>query len=170
MPTKGLKKHLKTLSQEELINHIVELDKKYKPVQEYHQVYLAADLTEFIEKQKKIIENEFFPKRGLPKMRFSIARKAISDARKMGFPPEDIADLMLFYVENGVNFTNEYGDIHERFYTSMENMFYDALSFIHSQGFHEKFQDRAYVIVENSENIGWGFPDTIGDYYHEYFS
>jgi hypothetical protein len=55
MPTKGLKKFLKTLTKEELIDHITELDKKYKPVQEYHQVYLASDLTDFIEKQKKII-------------------------------------------------------------------------------------------------------------------
>lgn len=92
MPTKGLKKHLKTLSQEELINHIIKLDKKYKPVQEYHQVYMASDLTEFIEKQKEIIENEFFPSRGVPKEWLSVARKAISDAKKMGFKPDAITD------------------------------------------------------------------------------
>jgi len=98
MPTKGLRKFLKNLSKENLINHIVEVDKKYKPVQEYHAVYLASDISEFVEKQKKIIENEFFPSKGLPKVRLSVARKAISDAKKMGFPPEALADLMLFYV------------------------------------------------------------------------
>ena len=37
---------------------------------------------------------------------------------------------MLHYVENGVQFTDFYGDIGENFYTSMENMFDDAVEYI----------------------------------------
>jgi hypothetical protein len=170
MPTKGLKKFLKTLTKEELIDHITELDKKYKPVQEYHQVYLASDLTDFIEKQKKIIENEFFPTRGLPKMRLSVARKAISDAKKMGFPIEAMADLMLVYVEIGVRFTNDFGDNDEPFYDSMEKMYRDALTFIHIEDLQEKFKERAWEIVENAADTGWGFHDTLGDFFYEYYS
>lgn len=170
MPTKGLKKYLKTLTKEELINHIVDLDNKYKPVQEYHQVYLASDLTDFIEKQKKIIENEFFPTRGLPKMRLSVARNAISNARKMEFPPEAMADLMLVYVETGVRFTSDFGDIDEPFYDSMEKMYRDALIFIHIEGLQEKFKKRAWEIVEKTADTGWGFHDTLGDFYYEYYS
>jgi hypothetical protein len=170
MPTKGLRKYLQTLSKEELINHIIELDKKYKPVQEYHQVYLSSDLTDFIEKQKEIIENEFFPTRGLPKMRLSVARKAISDAKKMEFPPDAVADLMLFYVETGVRFTNDFGDIDEPFYDSMEKMYRDALIFIHIEGLETAFKERAYNIIVNSADTGWGFHDTLGDFFYEYYS
>ena len=34
---------------------------------------------------------------------------------------------MLHYVDQGVNFTGQYGDIDEPFYNSMEKMFKDAL-------------------------------------------
>ena len=120
MATPNLKKYLKTLTKEELINHIIELDKKYKPVQEYYQLYLNNDVEAVLNKYKKQIEYEFYPARGEPKMRLSVARKAVTDAQKLGFPPEAMADLMLFYVETGVEFTNDYGDIDEPFYNSME--------------------------------------------------
>jgi len=169
MPTKGLRKFLKTLSKEELIKHIVELDKKYKPVQEYHQVCLTSDISELVEKHKDIIENEFFPSTGLPKGRLSVARKSVSDAKKKGFPPEAIADLMFFYVENGVEFINEFGDMEESFYRSMENMYQDALKSVRSHLLGEDFQDRAWKIIEKAEDVGWGFPEILEDYYHEYF-
>jgi len=170
MPTKGLKKYLKTLSTEELINHIVDLDRKYKQVQEHHEVYLASDLSKFIEKQKEIIKNEFFPIRGLPKMRLSVARKAISDAKKMEFPPEAMADLMLVYVETGVNFANDFGDNNESFYDSMEKMYRDALIFIHIEGLQEKFKESAWEIVEKANDTGWGFHETLSDFFFEYYS
>lgn len=170
MPTKGLKKHLKTFSKDELINHIVDLDKKYKPVQEYHQVYLASDLTGFIEKQKQIIEKEFYPTRGLPKMRLSVARKAISDAKKMEFPAEAIADLMMVYVETGVRFINDFGDNNESFYDSMEKMYRDALIFIHTEGLQENFKERAWEIVEKATDTGWGFHEALSDSFYEYYT
>ena len=169
MPTKGLRKFLKTLSKEELIKHIVELDKKYKPVQEFHEVCLASDISELVEKHKEIIENEFFPSKGLPKGRLSVARKSVSDAKKKGFPPEAITDLMFFYVENGVEFINEFGDMEESFYRSMENMYQDALKSVRFHLLGEYFQDRAWKIIEKAEDVGWGFPEILEDYYHEYF-
>ena len=57
----------------------------------------------------------------------SVAKKAISDFKKLSDSPLNNADIMLHYVENGVQFTDAYGDIDERFYTSMENMFDDAV-------------------------------------------
>jgi hypothetical protein len=37
---------------------------------------------------------------------------------------------MLFYVEMGVRYTNQYGDINESFYTSMESMYENATKHI----------------------------------------
>ena len=37
---------------------------------------------------------------------------------------------MIQYVENGVKFTNAFGDIDEPFYYSMESMFEKALEYI----------------------------------------
>ncbi|MFB6318957.1 DUF6155 family protein [Saccharicrinis sp. FJH54] len=169
MATSNLKKFLKSLSKEELIKHIMELDKKYKPVQEYYHLYLNGDTSGTTEKYKSIIKNEFFPTRGLPKERLSVARKAISDAKKIGLPADALADLMLFYVETGASYTNEYGDIDEPFYNSMESMYLKTLKFMESEGLLEKFKLRAYEILRTTENTGWGFHDTLGDYYYTFY-
>jgi hypothetical protein len=169
MATPNLKKYLKTLTKEELINHIIELDKKYKPVQEYYQLYLNNDVEAVLNKYKKQIEYEFYPARGEPKMRLSVARKAVTDAQKLGLPPGAMADIMLFYVETGVQFTNDYGDINEPFYNSMENMYLKALKFLDSEGLLSEFENRARNIVDKSADTGWGFYDTLGDYFCQFY-
>ena len=169
MATTNLKKYLKTLSKEELIKHILELDKKFKPVQEYYQLYVNHDVSGTVDRAKKVIEQEFFPARGLPKMRLSVARKAVTDAQKLGLPPEAMADLMLFYVESGVQFTCDYGDIDEPFYNSMESMFLKALKHISSAGLLPEFENRAMEIMDKTVDIGWGFHDTLGDYFYQFY-
>lgn len=55
---------------------------------------------------KNIITHEFFPNRGFGKARLSVAKKAISDFKKLSDFPLNNADIMLHYVENGVQFTD----------------------------------------------------------------
>lgn len=169
MATANIKKYLKILTKDELINHIIELDKKYKQVQEYYQLVVNNDVSGAVEKAKKEIENEFYPARGLAKMRLSVARKAVTDAKKLNLPPEAMADIMLFYVETGVRFTNDYGDIDESFYNSMESMYLKALKYIESVGLLSEFEHRARNIVDDSANTGWGFYDTLGDYFYQFY-
>ena len=68
----------------------------------------------------KIIE-KFFPKRGFGKLRLGEARKAIRDYRKATGNLEGTIDLLLTYVENGTQFTREFGDINEPFYNSLDS-------------------------------------------------
>ena len=63
------------------------------------------------EKYREIIVNECFPERGEEKLRYSVAKKAISDYSKASGDPKGTLDLMFTYVENGVKYTNTYGDI-----------------------------------------------------------
>jgi hypothetical protein len=39
-----------------------------------------------------------------------VARKAVNDFKKVATSKQQVADIMLFYVEQGSRFTNEYGD------------------------------------------------------------
>lgn len=169
MTTKNLKKFLQTLTKDELVKHIVELDEKYKSVQEYHQVFVNNDIKSVADNFKKQIENEFYPARGEPKMRLSVARKAVTEAKKLGLTPESMADLMLFYVETGVEFTNDYGDINESFYNSMESMYLKALEYMEKEGLLKHFENRALQIVNNTSDIGWGFHDTLGDFFYQFY-
>ncbi len=76
---------------------------------------------------------------------------------------------MLYYVEQGVNFTNEYGDITESFYASMESMYETALQMIVKNRLESQFDERCWAVVNNTSGIGWGFHDNLGALYDEYF-
>lgn len=166
----SLKKYLKTLSKEQLIEQISELHQKYNDVKTYYKYFINPNDKAVSEKFKKIIRNEFFPARGGwngPKL--SIARKAVNDFKKLCPHPEELADIMFYYTENGVEFTNAYGDIDEPFYNSMEGMYNDALKYINANGLLDKFKLRAEKIVDDTKNIGWGFHDGLGDTYYTYY-
>ena len=75
---------------------------------------------------------------------------------------------MLFYVENGVNYTNEYGDIDDAFYSSMESMYESALKYINQSDLEEEFRGRCEDIISATSGIGWGFHDTLGDIFYHY--
>ncbi len=126
-----LKKHLNNCSQSELISDITELFKRIPSVKDYYQIKLnPQEEKEVAAKYKKIIEHEFFPTRGFGKAKLSVAKKAISDYRKICKTNTSLIDVMLFYVEQGVKFTNAYGDINESFYLSMEGVYEQAVGII----------------------------------------
>jgi len=158
-------------SKMQLCDDIADLFAKFPVVQDYYQARLnPVDEAQLVEKYKAEIEKEFFPQRGFGKARRSVARKAISDYKKVSGDPAGLADLMLFFVEAGVRFTNEYGDMDEPFYNSLESMFYKALQHIFKHGLPDHFEDRCRSIVYHSAHTGWGFHDTLSgilyDFYH----
>lgn len=168
MGLREVKSELNKLDKEELIKHISELYKKYKPIKEYFDFYINPDENKLLEQYKEKVTEGFFPKRG-DQLKLSISRKAINDFKKLGTSAESLADLLLHFVENGVEFTNEYGDIDENFYTSVENTYLNALEIIDKNGLLDKFKQRAYKIVSDSDGIGWGFHDYLGDLYYQHY-
>ena len=163
-----LKKHLIKLTKEQIIDVVLELYEARKEAKEYLEFYINPNDDAKLEEYKKIIYNEFYPNRGEPKCRFSVCRKAISDFRKLKPSPSCIADLMLFYIETGVNLTAEYGDMWEQYYTTLENNFDKAMEFIHRNGYLEELRPRIEKMLKISEECGWGFPDTLYDFYYQY--
>ncbi|WP_168121270.1 DUF6155 family protein [Paenibacillus sp. HB172176] len=118
------------------------------------------------EQAKKKIENEFFPDRGFGKMRLAEAKKAISEFGKLSDDETRMIDLMIFYVEQGVDFTNTYGDISENFYSSMESMYENALKKIgDNPRLYQMFNPRLVSLINRTGGIGWGFQDTLREYY-----
>lgn len=168
MGLREVKLELNKLDKERLIKHISELYKKYKPVKEYFDFYINPDEKKLLEQYKEKVTEGFFPKRGY-QLKLSISRKAINDFKKLGTSVESLADLLLHFVENGVEFTNEYGDIDENFYTSVENTYSNALELIDKSGLLDKFEKRAYKIVTDTDGIGWGFHDYLGDLYYQHY-
>jgi hypothetical protein len=168
MGLREVKSELSKQDKATLIKHISELYKKYKPVKEYFDFYVNPNEEKIIEEYKEKVREGFYPKRGFS-LKLSISRKAINDFKKLGTSKESIADLLLYFVECGVELTNEFGDIDESFYSSIENAYAKALEISKKEGVLAKFEDRAYEIVEETENIGWGFHDYLSDVYSEYY-
>ena len=169
MSLKSIKSEINSLKQDKLKDEILYLYKNFKQVKDYYDNKYSEDSDAVFQKFKIAIRNEFFPTRGNPKKRLSVARKVISDFKKVCKNPTEIADLMIFYVETGVKFTNTYGDIDEAFYNSMESMFETALKFMQKNNILDNFKDRAEEIVEKTVDIGWGFHDSLVDLVGEYY-
>ena len=165
-----LKKHLQSLTHDELVEEILKLTKKFKEVKAYYEMDLGDSkqqsvlLNEFKAKLKK----QYFPTRGYGDPKASEVRKIISDFKKISVFSFDIADLILYRVELAVKFTNSYGDINERFYTSTETAYEEALKLIQTNNLQEHFRERGLDIQRQTQDIGWGFSYTMRELTEKY--
>ena len=168
-----LRKALETMPQKELARLVLDIYDAYPDVKENLDARFAEDknavLNDALEKYKAIIRNEYFPVKGEEKCRVSVCKKAISDFKKLDPAPTDVADLMVFFVEQGCQFTNQYGDMWEAFYTSFENNYRAALDYVFKNHLEDVFKDRFRECLNLTADCGWGFNDTLGDFYYEYY-
>ena len=167
-----LKKHLRKKSDVELVEEIADLYKKFDAVKEYYRASFFNDDEAVLQKYKDVITEEFFPKslHADPKARLSVARKAVRDYKKVSCSDSGYAEIMLHYVEVGIEFTNAYGGIDSPFYSSMANMYFDAANFIDKHNMVDLFQERLYKMVFDTQDCGWGFHDSLAETYFEIIS
>ena len=164
-----LKKHLKEYDQKELINLVSDLYKLNENIQQYLTVKFNGEETvkELYLKAKKEIRDEFFPNKGSGKMRLAEAKSTITNFKKLTNDHVKMVDLMVFYVEVGTEFTNAYGDIDERFYSSMYSMYGKVIMECEKdEALFKEFHDRLYGIIVDSDGIGWGYPDGLENLYY----
>ncbi len=160
-----VKIHIINLENEELILlvrglHALNADNK---------VFLATRLlattpAEMAEPYRKVIRQVFNPNRELPSLQLSAARKALNDFKKACADPVAVVDLMLFYVEQGVICTNNYGDIDEPFYNSLASIYRNAAELagrVADLTVIDQFEPRFAGIVSDTSGIGWGFHDEL---------
>lgn len=163
-----LKKEIESFDKKQLIELIADIYNKNSSAKEYLDFLFNSNAEDVLKAYKQKVREAFYPKRGYG-CKLSVGKKAISDYRKLNPAPDSLIDLLLCYVENGVDFTNDYGDIDENFYSSIEGVYDNALKMINKLGLLNKFQDRAYQITKKTENIGWGFHDSICSSYYDIY-
>ena len=172
MSKSALKKHLQSLTKEQMIETVLEMYDNMKPVKEYLEFFLNPNEKEMFEKYRAVIVNEFYPKGKYfdPKTRFSVAKKAIADFRALKPSPELLADLMLTLPEMACQFTYDYGDMSEQFYNSAYNNFKAALEYMHKNNLLEAFKLRCKNCLKWASVCGYGFADDISDIYYQYYN
>lgn len=164
-----LKKYLLSHSKEQIIDIMLELYDARKEAKDYLDFRLFPDCNAELEKCKKIIRNEFFPTRGFSeKPSFARCRKVISDFEKLKTEPTFVADLMLFYIEQGCKYILEYGDMWEQFYETLERNFSKAMRFIFLNRLLIDYYERIEKLIDSVSDCGWGFCDTLRDIYSKY--
>ena len=164
-----LENYLRTLTKEQLIQEIGDLYSTFKGVRELYELRLNPNEGAILEAYKAQIRHQFFPKHGYGEPNLSVAKKAVSDFKKIRPAAHSVADMMLFYVEQGIKFTNAYGDIDENFYNSMETMYENALNFMDKNNLLDVFHRRCLQMVNETEHCGWGFHDQLAYFYRKYF-
>ncbi len=164
-----MKSEIKKLDKKELARMLAELA-DFKPE---NGVWLKTrlygpKLESSLEFYKNRVKDAFFGK-AAPSLK--LARNALNDYKKVSGDQENSIDLMVFYVESGTELTLKYGDMWGAFYTSLENVYVDVLKTLakpENKHLIDKFKLRLKVLVEKTEDMGWGYGDTLSDYYEEY--
>ncbi len=120
---------------------------------------------EVMEKYRQKIIGQFFSKKahGMGELKLGEARKVIRDYRKATGNIPGAAELLMTYVENGAKFTNQYGDIDERFYSSVESALDELAALLRGDAreLYPKFRERLAKVEQVTDGIGWGFHDFV---------
>lgn len=168
-----LKKELQKLTKEQIVEQILDLYDKNKAVKEFYDFYLNPNPkreSDLAEKYKKLIRKEFDVENPMRAgLKFSIAKRAISDFKALQPSAEALADVMLYLPECACEFTYNYGDMTEQFYNSAYNNWATALKFIDEHNLLDMFQHRAEQCVKWASPCGYGFADDIYAVYYEHY-
>jgi len=164
----NIKRELNKLDKNKLVELIADLYKKNKSVKEFFAFYINPNENELYKKYRDKVYEAFYPKRGFG-LKLKDGKQAISEFKKLGGSLNLLADLMLCYVETGVEFTNDYGDIDENYYLSIERMYIQALSLMSKEDLLDKFAERVKKAMIDASNIGWGFSDSMAEIYCQFY-
>lgn len=165
-----LKKYLSSLTKEQVIDVVLELYDARKEAKDYFEFYLAPDSGAEAEKFKRIIEREFFPARGIAENpSLSKCKKIVADFQKLKAEPVDVADVMLFFIEQASKYSATYGgDMGEPYYIVLENNFRRYMDFIFMNGLLIKFYERIETLIRLANRSGYGFGDDLQEIYGQY--
>ncbi len=163
-----LKKLLNSMEKNELATLVCKVYKASKQAQSIIDVELCGAIAEeqLVTECKKKIHTAFFGSR----LSLKNARTVISDFKKVSKNQENVAELMLHYVECGVEYTSMYGDINEAFYYSIEFMFADfvrVLNNLDSETYYKRNADRIKEMCLSTDCVGWGFIEEMMNIYYE---
>jgi hypothetical protein len=169
----ALKKELQKLTKEQIVEQVLDLYDKNKAVKEFYDFYLNPNPkreSDLAEKYKKLIRKEFDVENPMRAgLKFSVAKRAISDFRALQPSVDALADVMLYLPECACEFTYNYGDMTEQFYNSTYNNWVAALKFIDEYNLLDLFQHRAEQCVKWASPCGYGFADDIYAVYYEHY-
>lgn len=118
----------------------------------------------------EIVESALVPDRN-GSIKIAKAKKAISDYTKAVGDPEGILELMLIFVESGIESTSDFCDSCADYYPPLELMYEKALRLVLTMDKKtiDDYYDRFKEIAASTDYIGWGFDDSIKHLFYSAF-
>ena len=170
MTIPALKKRLAELERKELEKMLCDIYKNCEQAEQMLNLVLLDETygRKLLEQYQEKLDKIFFPY-DIVRAGFSLsmAKKVLYDFKKICQNIELISELKLYFVECGIEFTNTYGDINERYYNVVCDVFYDVIESVsNDKKLFEKWKDRLVNIVQESGGIGWGFHDYLVEEYY----
>jgi hypothetical protein len=130
------------------------------------RLWVAQGREGILDEYRERITRQFEPKRGLPNLDLRAARKAISDYKKTTNDPLGVIELMLTYLESGLTVTEQYGDIDEPYYNSLESVLESLVKLLKGARNAELYythEDRLRALRSRTHDLGWGIGDVFDD-------
>jgi hypothetical protein len=161
---------LEQYSKSELIEQIIQFIKTNEEIRKYYQdnkIDCKNDNHKKLKEYKQIILDEYFPDSeeiGNPNQKN--IKRIIGEIKNGKYEISDVIELLLFNVENGVKYANEYGDIDDQFYDGVADAFNEAIKLIRKTKEMDKYKERCEKVVIETDGIGWGFHDELADCYY----
>jgi hypothetical protein len=116
-----------------------------------------------VERYRRTIIEQFYPARGFGKLKLAEARHAIREYRRATGNLAGTIDLMLTYVENGTQFTRQYGDLNAAYYHSLESVLHEMTQLLRKDdpALYPQFRERIQQLDAHADHIGWGYGDFL---------
>lgn len=161
------RQHLSTLDKPALIALVKDLHDSSPANRDFIQARCQAGDGEALENYRHKVIARFFSGKahGMGDLKLGEARKAIREYKKATGSIPGTVELLMTYVENGVEFTNQYGDIDERFYNSIESALSEVATMLgrEARELYPHFSARLASLEQATAGMGWGFHDFIAD-------
>ena len=161
------RRHLTNLDKPALLALLKDLYDSSAENRDFIQARCQATDSGVLETYRKRIIEQFYSKRadGIGPLKLGVVRKAIRDYRKATGNLSGTAELLMTFVETGTEFTRDYGDMDEAFYSSVESALLELSGLLRSEAecCYQQFSERLATVTEDSEGIGWGFHDFVVD-------
>lgn len=165
-----IKKKLREFSKEELVELVAETIRLSKDARTYVSIRLDGEsgLQEGVAEAQALIDNEFNPARGFPKLRPAIVRKIFTEINRIGKRTIWPLEIMIFFCETASEYIHYEGDIFENmgdFFTDTYEIVIQLLNKEKTPDLFEKYQARLEAIAKKPNCHCWGIQDSlIGSY------
>jgi hypothetical protein len=166
---RDVKKVLQQQEKDQLIGLVQDLHKLSTTNADFmHARLLDTDGVESLAPYKKRIKQAISPAQPWKQeVQLREGRKAISDYKKASGDAHGVLSLMVYYIQCGNDFTLDFGDIDETFYSSLCSMLDQVKKHLLAQDDHQLAAEFIPLLEREFQRIdgqmGWGYPDEFGE-------